>query len=51
MKINKANSIMGIIRRSFRHLDSDIFSKLYKALVRPHLEYGISVWSPHLLKI
>ena len=27
-----------------------MFLKLYKALVRPHLEYGQSVWSPHLVR-
>ena len=49
-KINKANSITGLIRRSFTFLDCESFSKLYCALVRPHLEYGQSIWSPHLLK-
>ena len=42
-KVNKANAIMGIIRRSFRHLNPDTFSRLYKALVRPHLQYAVSV--------
>ena len=37
-KINKANSITGLIRRSFTFLDCESFSKLYCALVRPHLE-------------
>ena len=43
-KVNTANKIMGIIRRSFIHLDETIFTRLFKALVRPHLEYGNSVW-------
>ena len=47
-KINKANSVMGVIRRSFSHLDSSIFKMLFKALVRPHLEYAAPVWNPHL---
>ena len=47
-KVNKANSMMGIIRRSFKHLDTDTFCKLYKGLVRPNLEYAATVWSPHL---
>ena len=46
-KINKANSIVGVIRRSFKFLTPEIFSKLFKALVRPHLEYANVVWSPH----
>ena len=49
-KIKKANQIMGLIRRSFTYLDKDSFKKLYTALVRPHLEYAQSVWSPHLKK-
>ena len=29
-------------------MDEDIFRPLYKTLVRPHLEYGNSVWNPFL---
>ena len=46
-KVNKANSIAGVIRRSFIALDEYIFKKLFTALVRPHLEYAQSVWSPY----
>ena len=49
-KVNKANKVMGLIRRTFSYLDNDMFRKLFKALVRPHLEYGSSVWHPNLLK-
>ena len=49
-KVNKANSLVGIIRRSFSHLDPDTFVKIYVAFVRPHLEYGQVIWSPHLRK-
>ena len=45
-KITKVNQIMGMIRRSFINLDKDNFTRLYKAQVRPHLEYAQSVWSP-----
>ncbi|WP_419614725.1 hypothetical protein [Thiolapillus sp.] len=38
--INKANKMIGIIKRTFTFLDKEIFNNLYKALVRPHLEYG-----------
>ncbi|KAK3780209.1 hypothetical protein RRG08_010603 [Elysia crispata] len=44
----KANRILGVIRRSFDHLTDHTFVQLYKALVRPILEYGHSVWQPAL---
>ncbi|XP_076039327.1 uncharacterized protein LOC143024412 [Oratosquilla oratoria] len=49
-KINKANNILGIIRRNFVHLDIFILKALYTALVRPHLEYANQIWCPHLVK-
>ena len=36
--------------RSFSYLDRYSFVKLYTALVRPHLEYGNTIWYPHLRK-
>lgn len=45
-KINTANKTLGFIRHSFQHLDKEIFTLLYKALVRPHLEFASCVWSP-----
>ncbi len=50
LQVNKANQIVGIIRRTFKHLDYKNFSLLFKALVRPHLEYASSVWSPYKKK-
>ena len=44
--INKSNSMIGVIKRTFQFLDRDTFIKLYKALVRPHLEYGNVIWYP-----
>ena len=49
-KVNKANSVVGAIRRSFEYLDKDTFKKLYTALVRPHLEYANAVWNPYKKK-
>ena len=45
-KINKASRVMGLIRRSFVHLNRGNFKRLYVALVRPHLEFGNIIWSP-----
>ena len=49
-KINKANSIMGLIRRTFTYLDEKTFLILFKALVRPHLEYANAIWYPYKIK-
>ena len=49
-KVNKANSVVGAIRRSFEYLDKDTLKKLYTALVRPHLEYANAVWNPYKKK-
>jgi hypothetical protein len=46
-KINKSNSILGLIGRSFSYLDRYSFAKLYTALVRLHLEHGNTIWYPH----
>ena len=49
-QINKANQMVGLIRRSFRYMDYATFSLLFKALVRPLLEYANSVWCPYRKK-
>ena len=37
--------MIGMIR-SFTYLDREVFLRLYKAFVRPHLEYGNAIWHP-----
>jgi len=46
----KANILLGLIRRSFTHLDKIItlMKQLYTVMVRPHLEYGNVVWQTQL---
>ena len=48
--VAKASRNMGIIRRTFIHLEKCIFLPLYTTLVRSHLEYGHSTWSPYLIR-
>ena len=48
LKINKANSILGCLKHSFKNMNKETFLLLYKAMIRPHLEYASCVWSPHL---
>ena len=44
-KINKAFSMLGIIKRNFKHLTIQSFIMLYKNMVRSHLDYCSSVTS------
>ena len=46
--INRANRMLGIICRTFTFLNKITLLNLYKALVRPHLEYGNEIWFPLL---
>ena len=39
-----------MIKRNFIYKDKSTVMKLYKSLVRPHLDYCMQVWSPHLKK-
>ena len=49
-QVNKANRVMGLIRRSYTYLDENFFRYLFNTLVRQHLEYCVSVWYPLLKK-
>jgi len=46
----KASKALRITARTISFKDKDILLKLYKSLVRPHLEYGVSAWSPYYSK-
>jgi hypothetical protein len=46
----KGNQILGLIRRTITCRSKEIIVRLYKSLVRPHLEYCIQAWRPHLVK-
>ena len=47
---SKANQVLGMIRRNITYKDKSLIVPLYKAIVRPHLEYCIQAWNPHLRK-
>ena len=42
--------MLGLIKRTFKHMDSDMQLCLSKSLVRPHLEYCSTVWAVLLKK-
>ena len=46
--IKNANSTLGLFRRTIKCKSQNIITKLYKALVRPKLEYCVQAWRPFL---
>ena len=47
---SKGNHFLGMIRRNITYQEKGLIVPLYKAIVRPHLEYCIQAWNPHLRK-
>ena len=41
--LNKANSVLGFLRRNFNNCPTRVKSSLYKSLVRPILEYACTI--------
>ncbi|PIK49959.1 putative RNA-directed DNA polymerase from mobile element jockey-like [Apostichopus japonicus] len=46
----RGNRVLGMIKRNFSFLKEDIVVRLYKQLVRPHLEYAVQAWNPYFAK-
>ena len=42
--------ILGLIRRTITYNEKQLIVPLYKAIVRPHLEYCIHAWRPYRKK-
>ena len=47
---NRANSILGFIRRNLKHSSESFKETAYSSLVRSILEYSCTVWDPYLQK-
>ena len=45
---NKANQMLGRIKKSFAYFDCELLRPFYLTFVRPLLEFAIPVWSPFL---
>ena len=48
--VRRGNQMAGYIYRMITHKSIATVVPLYKALVRPHLEYCAQVWSPYMKK-
>jgi len=46
----KASKSLGLIARTITYKTPKVLLQLYKTLVRPHLEYCVSAWSPYYEK-
>ena len=47
---SKGNQVLGMIRRNITYKEKSLIVPLYKAIVRPHVEYCIQAWSPYIRK-
>jgi len=48
--VRKANTMLSFISRGLEYKSRDVLLRLYKALVRPHLEYCEQLSAPYLRK-
>ncbi len=47
---NKANKVLGVLRRNLKHCPAELKETAYLSMVRSILEYASAVWDPHLQK-
>ena len=47
---SKGNKMLWLIRRTITYKEKQLILPLYKAIVRPHLEYCIQAWRPYRKK-
>jgi len=48
--LQSASRALGLIGRTISYKSKAVLLRLYKTLVRPHVEYCISAWSPYYVK-
>jgi len=47
---SKAYRMSGLIKRTIENKNREVMLRLYKSLVRPHVDFCSSAWSPHYVK-
>ena len=47
---SKGNQILALIKRNITYKEKKLIIPLYKAIVRPHIEYCIQAWRPYCKK-
>ena len=47
---SKGNQVIGLIRRTITFNEKQLIVSLYKAIVRPHLDYFIQAWRKYRKK-
>ena len=47
---SKGNQILGLIMTTIMYKEKQLIVPLYKAIIRPHLEYCIQAWGPYRKK-
>ena len=46
--VGKANRTQGMLKRTFESREPGLWKDPYVSLLRPHLEYAVQAWNPHL---
>ena len=44
---SKGNQILGLLRSTIMYKEKQLIVPLYKAIVKPHMEYCIQPWRPY----
>ena len=50
LRCKQGKSSSGLYQETIKFQNKESLSRLYKAFVRPHLEYAVQVWNPYLKK-
>ena len=45
--VSKANSKLGMLAKAFTYKDKELIKQLYCTLIRPLLEFAVTVWCPY----